>query len=114
MNPVIYFLLALLMTAGVTYLIRLLPLLFVRKRITNTFVRSFLHYVPYAVLSALAFPAVLYCTDNVIACAAAAVACAAAAVACAVLAYLGQKLLTCMLGSVVTVLLAEGLIWLLG
>lgn len=107
MNPVIYFLLALLMTAGVTYLIRLLPLLFVRKRITNTFVRSFLHYVPYAVLSALAFPAVLYCTDNVI-------ACAAAAVACAVLAYLGQKLLTCMLGSVVTVLLAEGLIWLLG
>ena len=106
MNPVVYFLLALLMTAGVTYLIRLLPIIFVRKRITNTFIKSFLHYVPYAVLSTLAFPAVLYCTDNMI-------SCAVAAVVCAVLAYKGSKLFTCMLGSVVTVLLVEGLIMLL-
>ena len=106
MSRPLYFALALLMTAGVTYLIRLLPLLFVRKRIQNRFIKSFLHYVPYAVLSALAFPAVFYCTDNMI-------ACALAVAVCAFLAYRGKRLLTCMVGSVVTVLLIEGLIMLL-
>ena len=33
--------------AGVTYLIRLLPLTIIRKEIKNTFIRSFLYYVPY-------------------------------------------------------------------
>ena len=50
--------------AGVTYLIRLLPLTFIRREIKNTFIRSFLYYVPYATLSVMTFPAILYATEN--------------------------------------------------
>lgn len=52
------FLLCLLVMAGVTYLIRMLPLVFFRQPIRNRFARSFLHYVPYAALSAMTFPAI--------------------------------------------------------
>ena len=44
--------------AIVTYLIRVLPLLCVRKEITNRYVKSFLAYIPYAVLGAMTFPAI--------------------------------------------------------
>jgi branched-subunit amino acid transport protein len=49
--------------AGVTYLIRMLPLALFRREIKSPFVRSFLHYVPYATLSAMTFPAILSATD---------------------------------------------------
>ena len=49
---------------GVTYLIRLLPLTFIRREIKNTFIRSFLYYVPYVTLSVMTFPAILYATEN--------------------------------------------------
>ena len=42
-----------------TYLIRVLPLTLLRKPIRSRFVRSFLHYVPYACLTAMTFPAIL-------------------------------------------------------
>ena len=58
------FLLYLLVTAGVTYLIRALPLLLVKKKIENPFVLSFLHYVPYAVLSVMTVPAIFYSTGD--------------------------------------------------
>ena len=48
--------------AGVTYLVRLIPMIFIRKKITNRFIKSFLHYVPYSVLSVMTFPAILYST----------------------------------------------------
>lgn len=44
--------------ALVTYLLRALPLLLVKQKITNTFIRSFLEYIPYGVLAAMTFPAV--------------------------------------------------------
>ena len=47
-----------------TYLIRAIPFVLVRRRIENRFLRSFLHYIPYAVLTAMTFPAVLYATEN--------------------------------------------------
>lgn len=50
--------------ATVTYLIRMLPLAIFRKKITNVFIRSFLNYVPYAVLSAMTFPAILSSTSS--------------------------------------------------
>jgi len=56
----------LLLMAGVTYLIRMLPLVLLRRRINSRFIRSFLYYVPYATLTAMTFPAVLYATDNMI------------------------------------------------
>lgn len=43
-----------------TYLIRALPLLLFKKPIQNRFVRSFLHYVPVACLTAMTFPAILF------------------------------------------------------
>jgi branched-subunit amino acid transport protein len=39
--------------AGVTYMVRLLPILFIRRKIKNRFIRSFLYYIPYAVLTVM-------------------------------------------------------------
>lgn len=50
--------------AGVTYLIRMLPLVLIKKKITNRFVLSFLHYVPYAVLTIMTVPAIFYATGH--------------------------------------------------
>lgn len=50
--------------AGVTYLIRMLPLTLIRKEITNTYVKSFLFYVPYATLAAMTFPTILTSTAS--------------------------------------------------
>jgi len=52
--------------AGVTYIIRMLPFTFFRKKIKSRFIRSFLHYIPYAVLSAMTIPAIFYSTNSVI------------------------------------------------
>ena len=62
MNIVIY----IAVMAGVTYLIRMLPLTLFRKKIKSRFLRSFLQYIPYTVLSAMTFPAIFYSTGNVI------------------------------------------------
>lgn len=55
-----------LVMAVTTYLIRALPLLFFKKPIKSRFLRSFLHYVPVACLTAMTFPAILYATDHMI------------------------------------------------
>lgn len=52
--------------AGVTYLIRMIPLTFFRKKIKSQFFRSFLHYIPYAVLSAMTIPAIFYSTGDMV------------------------------------------------
>jgi branched-subunit amino acid transport protein len=51
--------------AVVTYLIRVLPLTLVRKEIKNTYIRSFLYYVPYVTLAVMIFPAILDSTASV-------------------------------------------------
>lgn len=50
--------------AGVTYLIRAVPFALCQGEIRNPFIQSFLAYVPYAVLAAMTFPAILYSTDE--------------------------------------------------
>lgn len=55
-----------LVMAVTTYLVRVLPLLFFKKPIQSRFLRSFLHYVPIACLTAMTFPSILYTTDNII------------------------------------------------
>lgn len=52
--------------AGSTYLIRVIPFVAVKNKIENKFIRSFLYYIPYTVLTAMTFPAVLYATDYMI------------------------------------------------
>ena len=86
--------------AAVTYLIRMLPFVVFRNPIQNRFIRSFLYYVPYAVLGAMTFPAILYSTSNLI----------SAAVGLAVsviLAWLGRGLLTVAVSACIAVYLTE-------
>ncbi len=60
-NPYIY----IAVMAGVTYLIRVLPLTLIRKEIKNKTIRSFLYYVPYVTLAVMTFPAILDATGSV-------------------------------------------------
>lgn len=83
-----------------TYLIRLLPMTLFRKPIQSRFVRSFLHYVPYACLAAMTFPAILTSTESII-------SGAAALVTAVALAFWGKSLLTVALGSSAAVLLTD-------
>ena len=56
--------LAALVMAAVTYLIRVFPLVLIRREIKHRMVRSFLHYVPYVTLSVMTFPAILTSTAS--------------------------------------------------
>lgn len=60
------FFLYLLVMSGSTYLIRVIPFALVREKIENRFIQSFLYYIPYAVLTAMTLPAVLYATDHLV------------------------------------------------
>ena len=60
MNNFLVFLSYLLVGALVTYLLRMVPMVFFRKKIKNRFLRSLLHYIPFAVLTAMTVPAVFY------------------------------------------------------
>jgi branched-subunit amino acid transport protein len=53
-----------LVMAAATYLVRALPLVLIRREITNRTVRSFLYYVPYVTLSVMTFPAILDATQS--------------------------------------------------
>ena len=86
-----------------TYLIRMLPLTLFRKPIRSRFIRSFLHYVPYACLTAMTFPAILSSTEHLI-------GGAAAFLVAVVLALRGRSLLVVSLGSSAAVLATEFLL----
>ncbi len=73
--------------AGVTYLIRMLPIMVFRRKIKSQVVQSFLYYVPYAVLGAMTIPAVFYSTGSMAASAAGFAAAFAAA-------FFGRSLIT--------------------
>lgn len=77
----------LLIMFGVTYLTRVLPLMIFKKRIQNRFIRSFLLYIPYAVLAAMTFPAVFFAVDNV-------PAAVAGVIAAIIVALMGKSLFT--------------------
>lgn len=62
MNNYVFFL-YLLILAGSTYLIRVIPFIAIKNKINNRFIRSFLAYIPYAVLTAMTIPAVFYATN---------------------------------------------------
>ena len=90
----------LIVMAGVTYLIRMLPLTVFRKPIKSRFLKSFLHYVPYACLTAMTFPAILTSTATIL-------SGAAALVIAVILAYRGKSLLTVSLAASAAVMLTE-------
>lgn len=85
-----------------TYLIRMLPLTFFRKPIKSRFFRSFLHYVPYACLTAMTFPSILSSTTSIVS--------GSAALAAAIfLAYRGKSLIVVALASSAAVFVVERL-----
>ena len=90
-----------------TYLIRVLPLTIFRKPIRSRFLRSFLHYVPYACLTAMTFPAILSSTASIL-------SGAAALIVAIVLAYRGKSLIVVAVSSSVAVLIAECVLKLTG
>ncbi len=92
------FFLYLLVTAGVTYLIRMLPLVLMKKKIRNRFLLSFLHYIPYSVLAVMTIPAIFYATELIPA--------VAGFVIAVFLAYRGKSLLTVAAAACTAVLIA--------
>lgn len=90
-----------------TYLIRVLPLTIFRKPIRSRFLRSFLHYVPYACLTAMTFPAILSSTASIL-------SGAAALIVAIILAYRGKSLIVVALSSSAAVLIVECLLKLTG
>lgn len=96
----------LIVMAGVTYLIRMLPLTVFRKEIRSRFVRSFLHYVPYAVLGAMTFPDVLESTGSLW-------TALAGLIVAVVMAWRGRSLLTVAIGACLTVAAAQGILLLM-
>ena len=94
------FLTYLLVMAGVTYLIRVLPYIFMRKEVKNKFFKSFLLYVPYTVLAAMTIPAILFATSNIY-------SAIAGLVVAVVVALFEKGLLTVAISSCVAVLLVE-------
>ena len=86
--------------AVTTYLVRMLPLAVFRRPIKSRFVRSFLHYVPYACLAAMTFPAILQDTASL-------VSGVAALVVAVVLAYFDQSLIVVALSSSAAVFIVE-------
>lgn len=95
-----YIILGMVVMALTTYLIRVTPMVVFRKKITNRFVRSFLYYVPYAVLAAMTFPAIFTCTGSQL----------SAMIGCTVavaLAWFNRGLLTVAVGAVAAVYLVQ-------
>ena len=59
--------LMILAMAVTTYILRSIPFVFIRRKIKSRYLKSFFFYVPYAVLSAMTFPYILYSTGNFLA-----------------------------------------------
>ena len=87
----------------VTYLVRMLPLVFFRKKIKSRFLRSFLYYIPYAVLTVMTVPAIFTSPPYI----ASAIVGTLVAV---VLAYFGRSLVFVAAGAAAAVLASELLI----
>lgn len=86
--------------AFTTYAVRVVPLVLCRGKIENVFIRSFLTYIPYAVLGAMTFPAILYSTRGML-------SAVAGMVVAIVLAWRKKTLLTVAMAACLTVYVVE-------
>lgn len=91
---------AVILMAVVTYLPRVLPLAIFKRKLKSTFIRSFLFYVPFAVLGAMTFPDILYSTNHIY-------SAAAGMIIALVLAYFEKGLMTVAVSGIITVYLWE-------
>ncbi len=95
-----YLLLGILVMAFTTYLIRVTPMVLFQRKINNQWVKSFLYYVPYVVLSAMTFPAIFSSTGSKLS---ASFGCVVAMI----LAYFKRSLLTVALGAAITAFMVQ-------
>ena len=86
--------------AGVTYLVRMLPFVLIRRKIKNRFIRSFLYYIPYSVLSVMTIPAIFFSTGSLF-------SAAAGTLVAVLLSYREKTLLTVAVSASLTVLAVE-------
>ncbi len=103
MNDHLHTLFLIFVMASVTYLIRMLPLVLFRKPIKSIYIRSFLFYVPYAVLGAMTFPAIFVSTSSLY-------SALAGTVIAMLLSYFEKSLLTVAVGACAAVYLSEFLL----
>ena len=100
MDNLFVFLGYLFVGALVTYLLRMLPMVLLRKKIKNRFLLSLFHYIPFAVLTALTVPAVFYSSAYM-------VSAIVGTLAAVILAYFNRGLVVVAAGASVTVLICE-------
>ncbi len=96
-------LIAVIVMAVVTYIPRTLPITIFQREIKSNFVKSFLQYVPYAVIGALTFPDVFSSTGNM-------VTATLGVVVAGILAFYEKSLVVVAIGAVLTVYIAQFLI----
>ena len=100
------FFLYLLLMAGTTYLVRAVPFIAIRQKIENRFIRSFLYYIPYAVLTAMTIPAIFTATDFVL-------SAIVGMLVAIVLSYRGKGLTTVALSACVAGFICESILYLM-
>ena len=93
----------LLVMAGVTYLVRVVPFILINKKIENRFINSFLYYIPYTVLAAMTFPAILYATGNI-------VSAIAGLLVAIVISFRGRSLIIVAVGACAAVFITEAIL----
>ena len=103
MSEVLLFFRYLFVGALVTYLLRMLPLVFFKNKIRSRYIRSFLYYIPYAVLTAMTVPQIFYSTSYF-------VSALLGAVVAIILAYFRRGLIIVAAGASATVLICEMII----
>ncbi len=97
----------LIILAGSTYLIRAVPFALLTKKVENRFLKSFLYYIPYAVLTAMTIPAIFFATDF-------RVSAIAGLLVAVILAYKGKSLTVVAAAACGVVFVVEGVISLWG
>ena len=97
------FLAYLIVMAGTTYLIRMIPLVLIKKKIENRLLLSFLYYIPYSVLTVMTIPAIFASTSYLI-------SAVLGFIVAVILAYKEKSLLTVAVFAVLTVFIAECII----
>lgn len=93
----------LLVMACVTYLVRVVPFILINKKIENRFINSFLYYIPYTVLAAMTFPAILYATGNI-------VSAVAGLLVAIVISFRGHSLIIVAVGACAAVFITEAIL----
>ena len=83
--------------ASITYVLRVLPVTLIRKKVKSPYINAFLNYVPFAILGALTVPDVFYSTQETI-------SAVLGTIVALIAAYMGRGLLTVTISAILTVL----------